>query len=109
MLFPPSDLANISHSMPTFYKVFESLSSMGNRYSVIWRDIIISVSSDIENDVYKYLSSQQDIIFNNSNNQLSLNSDGSFIVKQFIKSTCLLPVAAIKALRKILLMVRKKN
>jgi hypothetical protein len=63
MMMPPPESIEKPHDIPSWGEVFKLLDSHGKRYSVVWRDVLISVPVDKKESIYSFLSSQEDIVF----------------------------------------------
>jgi hypothetical protein len=66
MMVPPPASMRKPHDIPSWRNVSELLDSHGERYSVVWRDVLISVPVDEKESIYSFLSSQEDIVFHDA-------------------------------------------
>lgn len=76
LLFYPPETLSQKHLMPSIEHVFELLHSEGKRYSVIWRDVLISVPQIAEDVVYGYLCTQGHPIFSNYKEDFAVGGVG---------------------------------
>ncbi|MDR1510881.1 MAG: hypothetical protein LBS53_14750 [Synergistaceae bacterium] len=63
MLVPPPVFMRRPDYLPAYSEVTDVLNSIEKRYSIIWRDIVISVPLSSEESLYHYLNSQKDVNF----------------------------------------------
>jgi hypothetical protein len=54
LALPPENIKN-PHNLPSYRDVNDTLDSLGRRYSVVWRDVVISVPSDKEESLYEFI------------------------------------------------------
>jgi hypothetical protein len=59
---PPESLKKPS-DLPTLNEVIGALDSLGPRYTIIWRDVIISVPIQNRESIYHFIDSKGDILF----------------------------------------------
>ena len=63
MLANPPEMLRKTSDMPVFKDVIEALDSHGRRYSIVWRDVLISVPYNNKETIYKFILTQGDIMF----------------------------------------------
>jgi hypothetical protein len=51
------------HHLPSLENVLDILGKYGNRYSVVWRDVLLSVPRYAEESVYVFLRDEGDLIY----------------------------------------------
>ncbi len=59
LLYPPT---GGGHAMPSIEDVFKLLNTYRYRYSIVWRDVLISVPKFAKETVYDYLCAQGDLV-----------------------------------------------
>jgi hypothetical protein len=81
---PPESLRSIS-GYPSLHEILGILDSCGPRYSIIWRDVMISVPNDAKESLYRFIGSQGDLLFWDS--ALDFGNAGlGFIIRCWIKA-----------------------
>jgi hypothetical protein len=72
---PPASLRKL-YDLPSFGDVIQVLDSLGPRYSIVWRDVLLSVPLGVKEQIYRFMEDQGDLVFYDAKDDFSSNGIG---------------------------------
>jgi hypothetical protein len=98
--YAPESLRVIS-DLPPFKDVMDALDRFGPRYSVVWRDVLISAPDDCKDSIYKFLKERGDLVFFDSSLDFSREGVGTIARwwKEALKTLPYIPGAIARSIK----------